>query len=111
MSDKLEQLEFKLDKILGFRNMQENLEKYVSMGSRFCFWFRFSCLLTFSLKFLPIIINRACEETCWWICKNLMSQFILTLLNLKLMLLSAGIWCEFAQDNKYLSKEKRVAQV
>ena len=26
MSDRLEQLQFKLEKILGFRNMQENLE-------------------------------------------------------------------------------------
>ena len=30
MSDKLEQLEFKLEKILGFRNMQEKLEKKIN---------------------------------------------------------------------------------
>ena len=30
MSDKLEQLEFKLEKIMGFRNMQENLENFVA---------------------------------------------------------------------------------
>ena len=29
-SNKLEQLEFKLEKLLGFRNMQENLEKTLS---------------------------------------------------------------------------------
>ena len=29
MSDKLEQLEFKLEKMLGFRNMQEMLEKKI----------------------------------------------------------------------------------
>ena len=29
ISNKLEQLEFKLEKILGFRNMQGNLEKYI----------------------------------------------------------------------------------
>ena len=29
MSNRLEQLEFKLEKILGFRNMQEKLEKYI----------------------------------------------------------------------------------
>ena len=28
MSNKLQQLEFKLEKILGFRNMQEKLEKF-----------------------------------------------------------------------------------
>ena len=29
MSNKVEQLEFKLEKLLGFRNMQEKLEKSI----------------------------------------------------------------------------------
>ena len=29
ISNKLEQLEFKMEQILGFRNMQEKLEKFV----------------------------------------------------------------------------------
>jgi hypothetical protein len=34
ISNQLEQLEFKLEKKLGFRNMQENLEKYISRAVR-----------------------------------------------------------------------------
>ena len=40
MSDKLEQLEFKLEKILGFRNTKEKLEKSLTN-----IWQNFSCLL------------------------------------------------------------------
>ena len=35
MSNKLEQLEFKLKKLLGFRNMQKKLENVIS-GQGFC---------------------------------------------------------------------------
>ena len=33
MSNKLEQLEFKFEKLLGFRNMQEKLENWVTLSS------------------------------------------------------------------------------
>ena len=39
ISDKSEQLEFKLDKLLGFRNMQEKLEKYMYF---MCNWVYFT---------------------------------------------------------------------
>ena len=32
MSNKVEQLEFKLEKLLGFRNMQEKLEKSIEQN-------------------------------------------------------------------------------
>ena len=49
MSHKLEQLEFKLEKLLGFRNVQEKLEKCIALllGGRFCNTF----LLIFKLNF------------------------------------------------------------
>ena len=49
MSNKLEQLEFKLEKILGFRNMQEKLE---NMIVKFLTWLLMITIMFVSVRVL-----------------------------------------------------------
>ena len=49
VSHKLEQFEFKLQKILGFRNIPEKLQKYIILGKKYKATKRAICMQSYYL--------------------------------------------------------------
>ena len=77
-SNKLEQLEFKLEKLLGFRNMQEKLEKSLSFGEFFFGsstntkigpWILFSILFWLYTKSFTTLTYLSLSQNFRWTCE------------------------------------------